>query len=213
MIKMTIDYPSLHDDNKLPVLDLKVWVGDNNQMFHEFYMKPMAYQGLIRHDSGLPSRMIKNVIFNEGMRRVSNCSPGLSWDNKVIHLNQFNLFLKRGGHKVGFRKMMTENIVRNYSKILLTHQSGLKPMYRDRQTMKEQKSLKTDKVSWFKDKGFRYKVTVPTTKNNKLGVTMKSELEKISKDNILIQEQSGDRMIDMIRILNQRDQERQKIII
>ena len=41
-IQMEEDYPSRNEDNKLPILDLKVWVRDDNIILHEFYRKNMA---------------------------------------------------------------------------------------------------------------------------------------------------------------------------
>ena len=37
-IQLELDVPSLHDDGKLPILDLKVWIEDN-QIRHIFYKK------------------------------------------------------------------------------------------------------------------------------------------------------------------------------
>ena len=37
-IQMTFDVPSLHDDNMMPVLDLKVWV-KNNRVLYTFIRK------------------------------------------------------------------------------------------------------------------------------------------------------------------------------
>ena len=40
MITMTIDVPSKHQDGKVPMLDVKTWINDNNEVFYEFYEKP-----------------------------------------------------------------------------------------------------------------------------------------------------------------------------
>ena len=61
----------------------------------------------------------------------------MKWEEKSQHLNQFNLFLRRGGHKEGFRRTMTEHIIRYYSKILTSHQTEDNPMYRDKNTMED----------------------------------------------------------------------------
>ena len=47
VIKMEFDTPSLHPNERLPILDLEVWV-ENNQIYHSFYKKSMASQSVIR---------------------------------------------------------------------------------------------------------------------------------------------------------------------
>ena len=71
MFRVVADLPSRYEDNKMPILDLKVWVNSNNMIMHKFYMKPVAYKGLIRSNTGLSSNMIRNIIFNEGLRRLN----------------------------------------------------------------------------------------------------------------------------------------------
>ena len=43
MIEMTVDYPSNYTDNKMPMLDLKVWTNEEGIILHEFYIKPVSY--------------------------------------------------------------------------------------------------------------------------------------------------------------------------
>ena len=41
-IKLEIDTPSQHNDGRLPVLDLKMWVNkEDNRIYHTFYEKNM----------------------------------------------------------------------------------------------------------------------------------------------------------------------------
>ena len=37
--QLEYDCPSLHDDEKMPILDLKVWVNESNTITHEFTAK------------------------------------------------------------------------------------------------------------------------------------------------------------------------------
>ena len=55
-IQLTVDVPCENEDNKLPVLDLKMWVeerelengtGKYEIVLHEFYEKPMASKFVI----------------------------------------------------------------------------------------------------------------------------------------------------------------------
>ena len=40
MITLTYDIPEKHENQKLPVLDLKVWVDETQELLFEFYEKP-----------------------------------------------------------------------------------------------------------------------------------------------------------------------------
>ena len=47
MIALTIDVPSKHEDKKLPLLDLKVWLEKDEQIFFQFYEIPMKSRKVI----------------------------------------------------------------------------------------------------------------------------------------------------------------------
>ena len=56
-----MDIPSDNEDNKLPVLDLKMWVEEHrddeevySQLMHEFYEKTMVSDLMIMKESALP---------------------------------------------------------------------------------------------------------------------------------------------------------------
>ena len=62
-IRLTIDYPSKHEDSRLPVLDLKEWISDvevdgerKSQILTTFYMKPMASRFVVRADTAMDER-------------------------------------------------------------------------------------------------------------------------------------------------------------
>ena len=41
-IQLEPDAPSQHGDNKLPILDLKMWVGEGGLIRHSFFKKEVA---------------------------------------------------------------------------------------------------------------------------------------------------------------------------
>ena len=103
MFSLTVDNQNKHPDDKIPILDLKVWVDGDNQIKHEFYAKPMAYKGIVWTSSGLSKNIKKNIIMNEGLRRLSNCSPSASWESKSNYLTECYSYLQQGGHSEPFR--------------------------------------------------------------------------------------------------------------
>ena len=64
-IRVELDYPSKHEDNKIPILDLKVWVErreGTNLILHEFYSKEISSCSVIRPRSAVPSRVKRTVL-------------------------------------------------------------------------------------------------------------------------------------------------------
>ena len=119
IFSVKVDHPSNHDSGKMQILDLPVWTDElTNKVRHKFYMKPTAFKGIIRTDSGLTQSTINSVLYQEGFQRLSNCSPELGLDDKVIFLDQFNLFMQQAGHTERFRSRLTEKIVTNYKEAL-----------------------------------------------------------------------------------------------
>ena len=49
MIKFTCDFPSTHDDDKIPVLDVKVWLNSENETLFEIFEKETKSQKVILH--------------------------------------------------------------------------------------------------------------------------------------------------------------------
>ena len=44
MIKITFDVPSNHDDGRVPILDVKVRIDEENRIEHVFDKKPVAHR-------------------------------------------------------------------------------------------------------------------------------------------------------------------------
>ena len=39
IIELIIDVPTNHDDGKVPIIDIKAWIYNDNNIFYEFYKK------------------------------------------------------------------------------------------------------------------------------------------------------------------------------
>ena len=61
-IQFTWDVPSLNDDGKLPILDVKVWV-DQGAVRHTFYKKQCSYIITIHQRSAISAREKQNTLF------------------------------------------------------------------------------------------------------------------------------------------------------
>ena len=76
-IQFTFECPSLFDNQKLPILDLYVWI-DNCQVKHSFYKKAISSNYTIMKRSAISNSIKRNSLFQEGLRRVKNCRDGIN---------------------------------------------------------------------------------------------------------------------------------------
>ena len=73
-IQMTSEYPSGHENGRLPVLDLCLEVVNNKIHFY-FFSKPMINPYTIMYRSAIPAKVKKDTLFQEGLRRLRNTCP------------------------------------------------------------------------------------------------------------------------------------------
>ena len=87
IIQKTEDCPGLNSDGKLPILDLKVWVDIQGEIFYEFYMKEMVRRSLMLARSAMPAKVKRASLTQEALRILRNTSPGVpaltAWDRMV----------------------------------------------------------------------------------------------------------------------------------
>ena len=103
-MRLDTDTPSQHEDQKLPILDLKVWIEkilrinkdennggrENNKeetyiVLHEFYSKEMSTKSVINVRSAMPMKMKRTVLTQEVLRVLLRCSPELGWKKTAEH--------------------------------------------------------------------------------------------------------------------------------
>ena len=69
-VQFTSECPSSHQEEKVPVLDLKLYVSQDGIIVHEFYEKPVSCPLVIPQMSAHSKRMKLAVMVEEGVRRV-----------------------------------------------------------------------------------------------------------------------------------------------
>ena len=101
-IQFTWDSPELNSDNKLPVLDLKLWIEtdiDGKQyMQFTFSKKPVASKFTILKRSALSYKTKKHTLFQEALRQINNIGPKLPWDETIKHMNEYSYMLYLSGY-------------------------------------------------------------------------------------------------------------------
>lgn len=78
-IKVEVDHPSNHDDGKIPILDVKVWVEERDMevngicvktkvIMHEFYSKDISSKSVIYPRSAIPQKVKRSIMTREVFR-------------------------------------------------------------------------------------------------------------------------------------------------
>ena len=190
-IELEVDYPSKHEDKKVPILDLKVWV-EHGKIMHEFYRKEMATKSMVHARSAMPMSKKRTIITQELIRVMTRCSPELAWKKIIPHLNEAMKRVQYSGYNKKFRCEVLRSAIKAYKTIRHNDKIGLIPMYRTRQWKKEQreKEKRKKKTQWFKGNGAKSVVFVPATPNSKLKKLYEEAITK-SKIPIKVVEKSG----------------------
>ena len=107
-LKVTTDSGDEHADGKVPIMDLKVWIGrvgeDVVKVLHTHYMKEVASRATISYRSSHSKEMKRNVAMNEVMRIFRNCSKNIEWDVVAEHVSYYMKRLQYSGYPEEFRQ-------------------------------------------------------------------------------------------------------------
>ena len=171
------DVPTNHASNKLPCLDMELWMVDSQVMF-QFYSKPMASKSLIHFKSALSSQIKRSSIFSEGMRRLLNCHPDLSWEVKAEFLTDFANSMRISGYNQKYRREMIQGVIKRYNDLIESVQSGSRLLYRSKQMMREAKLAKggISAASWHLRGDIKQTVNVSITPGAELSNSLKRRI-------------------------------------
>ena len=175
-IRLDIDYPSNHADGKMPLLDLKIWVNERNKIVHEFYSKSMASKYTVHERSAMAKKTKRQILTQDALRILLNCSGELPWDAKAQHLQNFSARMQFSGYNQKFRYEVIDSAVKALRKIEDAVARGERPIYRPKEwKWQEREEKKRDsKTTWFRRGGCQSVVFIPATP----GSILKSKFEK-----------------------------------
>ena len=140
-IQIEVDYLSKHEDNLMPILDLKVWIARKivimngqdctvNVVLHEFYTKEVSSKMMLSSRSALPMKVKRTVLTQEVLRVLLNCNPEIPWEQMVGHVNNMMRRMQYSGYSKGFRYEIVQSALHACKKIQELDQTGVKLMYR-----------------------------------------------------------------------------------
>ena len=90
MIQLTGDCPSNNQNNKMLVLDLQCWMGDDGTVWWEHYRKTMTNYLVMLECSAMPNQMKRTTLTQEGVKVLRNCRLDMSWEMKAVHLTDLS---------------------------------------------------------------------------------------------------------------------------
>merc|ERR1712197_133134 len=176
-IVMENDIPSRHEDNKIAVLDMKVWQLESGDIVHEHYVKPSSTDHLVPARSAHPGVTKRSMHVEGCVRIMDNCSRLLKWEDYAVpHLNNYMRRMKQDGYSEEYRRgVLKAALDRNDAK-LAADRSGERPLNRPPGYQREarRKAKKAKKRNWASSGGYVAPVIVPCTPNSVLARRMRA---------------------------------------
>ena len=93
----------------------------------------MASRMTVHAKTAIPESQKRNIITQEVIRILKNCSRELSWEIKVKHLEQLSLRLQYSGYDMKFRREVIDSGVKAYRKMIENDKQNVIPLYRTRE--------------------------------------------------------------------------------
>ena len=109
--------PSLNNDKRVPILDLKVKIDEIGNVEHVFYRKPMATSLVTHKESALSNQTKFTILTQECFRRLHNTSDSVDITTKVTILNDYMRDLKHSGYNEKDREVILSGGVKTFSKL------------------------------------------------------------------------------------------------
>lgn len=135
-IQVTFDWPENDNDNRMPVLDLKVWISNENDypiVCYSFFKKEVASNFTILKRSAVAESCKKVTLFQESLQRLLNIARWLPWSEATHHLSVWSNCMKVSGYSSRERFDAIRGAVMRYEEMCNRVDNGIiKSLHRDR---------------------------------------------------------------------------------
>ena len=186
-IQMEADWPSKNADNRLPILDMKVWVDNEGTILYSHYEKPMSNKAVLNSKSAHPAACKRSVHTQEILRRMLNCSRRLNWDKETAPvISDYMLRMRKAGYRESYRKSMLVGALNIYEQKIKDDKDLRTPLFRDKCWKKEErrKEKLNKKKEWATKRGHIAPIFVPATPGGELARRMKAIADKEAEKGI-----------------------------
>ena len=128
-IQMTVDCPSLHEVDLVPILDLQVGV-KNNLVVYQHFTKPCSSFLLTHQRSAMSTRAKHVTLLQEVVRICRNTSKRLPEEAKTTALSVFSYRLKESGYGAAKRLKVLQDGMKAFENQVERDRNGTCPLYR-----------------------------------------------------------------------------------
>ena len=148
-IRVTYDVPSLHEDGRVPILDVKVRTDKCGRVEYIFYKKPAKNRFSVLKNSALSIKNKMTILTQECFRRLHNTSELVEDSVKADILNEFMVDLQLSGYNEKEREDILLGGFSTYSNLKAKEIKGIRPFYRSRDEQNSENKNKKVK-NWFR---------------------------------------------------------------
>ena len=189
-IKLEIDYPSKHQDGKLPIPDLKVWVESRERdvegqkkrvsvILYEFYSKRVSSKSVINARSALSWSTKRTVLTQEVLRVLLNCSKHIPRESVNKKVQEMVLRMQYSGYSKKFRYEVVDSALKAYRIRQVEEERGVRPMHRPKEWKKNKREEeRVRKNNWYKKGGDESVIFVPATPSSELQRKYQQEIKR-----------------------------------
>ena len=105
-IKMEVDWPSKNRDKKMSILDLKVWMSEDQYVMFQHYEKGVSIKTILHSQLAHSSVCKRSVHTHEVVRRLMNSLPILEWKTEPV-VTEYTEKMRKAGYKEIYSKCVT----------------------------------------------------------------------------------------------------------
>ena len=129
---MEYDVPSKNIDNKMAILDMKVWVEEEEgNIVFQHYEKPTASKNIMHVNSAQSVTCRNSVHTQEIVRRLVNSSPLLDWRRCVAPvLTEYMSRMMQHGYPQRYRVDTLNRALGIHDYMVEKDRKGERPLYR-----------------------------------------------------------------------------------
>ena len=162
-VQFTYDTPSSHEAGMCPVLDLQVYIDQEDMIKYQFYSKPSACKFVIPSQSAHSKQMKMSVLVEEGVRRMRNNSRGLDWHVRKEVMEEWARKLRRSGYPCTVRHQVIKEAVEKYERMCKVEDDGGRPVHRAREWQQMARRLEKElkPANWHKSKSDTEGISAP----------------------------------------------------
>ena len=180
-IRLTIDYPSNHTNEKVPMLDVNMWIKETEEgrkLVYEHYEKEMTSKAVIHAKSAVSTQTKKTVLTQEVLRILLHCSKHVEWETVCGHVNKFMMKMQYSGYGQIFRFNVVNSALKAMKIIKEKEELGIRPINRPKEWKRAEREREKEekKRKWYKSGGFDSVLFVPSTPDGKLKKMYEKEI-------------------------------------